>query len=138
MIATEPASTGGEILSTIAGFTFPSGTRHPVNKRQATMRSEPADVRAYFEALGRLVTQFAEVEAFLARTLWNTIGAPNPIGHALFAGIRSSDAVKHINRIHSVTNASENTRGRVQTSFRATPDHHRRSEPHHPLWHPIF
>lgn len=53
----------------------------------------------YFEALGRLIHEFAQVEAVGQSLLFYYAGVPDIVGKALFSGVRLDSAKDPINRI---------------------------------------
>jgi hypothetical protein len=62
-------------------------------------------LRAYYEALGRFVQMFAEVERVVAETLWAYAETRPEIAKVIFAGVQSDTAANYIKAVAKVTNA---------------------------------
>jgi hypothetical protein len=59
---------------------------------------DPAS-ESYYEALGRFIEGYAEVEFAMGGLLWSLAKVSTPIARAIFSGTRSEEASKLINRI---------------------------------------
>jgi hypothetical protein len=71
------------------------------------MTYETTDPKApYYEALGRFVDMFANVESAMAFTLWHYAKTPRHIARAVFSGVRIDAAIDLINRLIAVTDVS--------------------------------
>jgi hypothetical protein len=63
--------------------------------------------RAYYEALGRFVQMFAEVEKVITQTLWAYAGTKAEVAKIVFAGTQSETAAGYIKAVAKATNASD-------------------------------
>jgi len=63
-------------------------------------------LQAYYEALGRFVQMFAEVEKVIAQTLWTYAGTKAEVAKIVFAGTQSETAAGYIKAVARATNAS--------------------------------
>jgi len=61
----------------------------------------------YYEALGRFVQMFAEVEKVLAQTLWFYAKSRPEVAKIIFAGTQSEMAATYIKALAKATNASD-------------------------------
>jgi hypothetical protein len=59
--------------------------------------------REYWEALGRFVEGYAELEQAMSGLLWNLTKISTPIARAVFSGVRAEAASQYINRIFEAT-----------------------------------
>jgi hypothetical protein len=66
--------------------------------------------KEYYEALGRFVVEFTEVEGTLQRALWHISNVKSPVAQAIFSGVRADDASNKITRIGEAENWSEERR----------------------------
>jgi len=70
------------------------------------MESSPSsapDSRApYYEALGRFVDAFADVETAITLVLWHYAATPHEIARAVFSGVRVDAAIQFIRRLSNV------------------------------------
>jgi hypothetical protein len=60
----------------------------------------------YYEALGRFVAQFSEIEGIMQSALWELSGMKSPLAQALFSGVRTEEASSKIARIGVAQNWS--------------------------------
>lgn len=67
------------------------------------MKKTIAGGPGYFEALGRFIEEYAEVEQALSGLLWSVAKVSMPVARAIFSGTRSEAAGQYINRILEVT-----------------------------------
>lgn len=65
--------------------------------------------RAYYEALGRFVQMFAEVEKVLSETLWGYAGTIPAISKIVFAGAASDQTATYIKACAKAFNATQDT-----------------------------
>jgi hypothetical protein len=63
-------------------------------------------LQAYYEALGRFVQMFAEVEKIISQTLWFYAGTKAAVAKIIFAGTQSETAAGYIKAVAKATNAS--------------------------------
>src|ERR1019366_9965588 len=61
-------------------------------------------LRAYYEALGRFVQMFAEVEKLIAQTLWAYAGTKAEVAKIVFAGTQSDTTAGYIKAVATNTN----------------------------------
>ena len=66
-------------------------------------------LRAYYEALGRFVQMFAEVEKLIAQTLWAYAGTKAEVAKIVFAGTQSDTAAGYIKAVAKATNTNDET-----------------------------
>jgi hypothetical protein len=64
----------------------------------------------YYEALGRFVVAFTEVECTLQQVLWRLSKVNSPVAQAVFSGVRADEASNKITRIGEAENWSEERR----------------------------
>lgn len=74
-------------------------------------------MRRYWEALGRFVHEFAQVEKMLFVTIRHLANVSIPIGRAVFSGVRSNVATGLITRALIAIEADEPTRKDFETIF---------------------
>ncbi len=65
----------------------------------------PPREAGYWEALGRFIEAYAEIEHVISSTLWSFAKVSPPIAQAIFSGTRADAATKLINRILDGTKA---------------------------------
>lgn len=63
--------------------------------------------QAYYEALGRFVQMFAEVERVMAQTLWHYAGTKQNVAKIVFAGTQSDTAANYIKAVAKTTGVNE-------------------------------
>jgi hypothetical protein len=68
----------------------------------------------YYQALGRFVAEFTEIEGGLQVALWNFAKVKSPIAQAVFSGVRADDAANKITRIADAENWSQKKRDNWQ------------------------
>lgn len=61
----------------------------------------------YFEALGRFVDAFAEMETAMALTFWKFADVPRDIARAVFSGVRAKEAADQCRRIMEATGSTK-------------------------------
>jgi hypothetical protein len=54
---------------------------------------------AYYEALGKFVSRFSQVETFLQQTVWSAARVRVPIAPAIFSGIKIEGCLQYLKRI---------------------------------------
>ena len=64
----------------------------------------------YYEALGRFVVDFTEIEGALQRALWHLSNVKSPVAQAIYSGVRADDACNKITRIGEAENWSDERR----------------------------
>ena len=64
-------------------------------------------LRTYYEAFGRFVQMFAEVEKVIAQTLWAYAGTKAEVAKIIFAGTQSDTASGYIKAVAKATKASD-------------------------------
>ncbi|HEV2161425.1 MAG TPA: hypothetical protein VGR52_04210 [Stellaceae bacterium] len=69
------------------------------NTQDLSLRPE---VRAYWQSLGRFVTEFASLESAMQLALWHYANVSPNIGRAVFSGVRADAAMGLIKRISEV------------------------------------
>src|SRR5258706_12895823 len=93
---------GGSIGSTIGGSRAAWLEYHvPASATKEGMEHE----RAYYEALGRFVQLFAEVEKTVAQTLWAYAKTPPEVAKIIFSGSHLELSATHIKQLAAATNA---------------------------------
>jgi hypothetical protein len=61
----------------------------------------------YYEALGRFVAQFAELEGTMQIVLWHQARVSFEVGRAIFSGVRTDGAMDLIRRMNTAQQASQ-------------------------------
>jgi hypothetical protein len=61
----------------------------------------------YYDALGRFIADFSEIEGAMQIALWHFAKVKTPIAQAVFSGVRSDDACNKITRIADAENWPE-------------------------------
>jgi hypothetical protein len=64
----------------------------------------------YYQALGRFVTEFTEIECSMQIALWRLSNVKTPVAQAVFSGVRADDACNKISRISEAENWPETRR----------------------------
>lgn len=75
------------------------------------------EVRAYWQSLGRFVTEFASLEATMQLTLWQYAKVSPNIGRAVFSGVRADAAMGLIRRISKVEKWEKSKKDTVEELF---------------------
>jgi hypothetical protein len=100
---THQAQSVAEIGSSLGGSRAAWLEYHvPASETEEGIKRE----RAYYEALGRFVQMFAEVEKVIAQTLWTYTGTKEEVAKIIFAGTQSDTAAGYIKAVAKATNAS--------------------------------
>lgn len=68
----------------------------------------------YYQALGRFVAEFTEIEGGMQMALWHFTHVKVPVAQAVFSGVRADDAANKITRIADAENWSEEIRAEWQ------------------------
>ena len=76
-----------------------------------------AEMREYWEALGRFIHHFARVETHISVNLWKLTRISIRIAQAVFSGVRMDAAASLINRVLDATNADPTARDEFQYIF---------------------
>jgi hypothetical protein len=85
---------------------------------RASGMSDTSDATAaFFQALGRFLTRFSEIEALMQTTLWSLAGVPQPTAQAVFSGVRTEGAMQFINRIAAAEEWNTYRREELQYVF---------------------
>lgn len=101
--AQSAALTAGEMGSTLGG----SRTAWLEYHVPASETKEGKErLQAYYEALGRFVQMFAEVERVIAQTLWAYSGTKAEVAKIVFAGTQSDHAAGYLKAVAKATNKS--------------------------------
>jgi hypothetical protein len=77
-----------------------------------------AEMREYWEALGRFIHHFARVEAHIAVNLWKLTRISTRIAQAVLSGVRVNDATSLTNRVLAATRASQATKDEFDYIFK--------------------
>jgi hypothetical protein len=74
-------------------------------------------IDAYWRALGRFVTMFAQTEVLLQQALWTLADTPAPIAKAVFSGTRGDTAMSFIRRLAESLNLPTTERDDIEFVF---------------------
>ena len=75
------------------------------------------DDQAFHSALGKFIQTFSTVEAWMQRALWCYAKTPEPIGRAVFSGVRIKEGMGLIGRICDVSRISSKKRADLKYIF---------------------
>jgi hypothetical protein len=71
--------------------------------------------KEYFEALGRFVESYANVEQSISGALWSFSGLKSPIARALLSGVRAEGAGQYLSRIFEVKRVKREIKQEFET-----------------------
>jgi hypothetical protein len=75
------------------------------------------DINAYWQALGRFVSQFASLEKTMQVALWKFAKVPPPVAPAIFSGVRIDAATGLITRIAEAKEWSKEQKTELKKVF---------------------
>src|SRR5437870_235541 len=82
----------------------------PEEKRYAklypNMNEQLKREKEYYEALGRFMDAYAQMETAIAQTFWQIAGVSKEVARSVFSGVRAKEAGDQSRRILEATNAN--------------------------------